>query len=324
MSSVAATLALIQQSTTRYGFPIILTLGNFGNLFCIIIFSQKHQRQSSCSLYLLASAVFGLIGINLGLVPTVNILYNPLDPISQSLIFCRFRGYMLQMSSVLYRSMVVLACADRFVLTSTRVGLRRFSNPKMALKIIGSVVLFWMLISMHLPIFENIVNKKCGVFGSYAVFFSFYQICIFGAIMPTLMITFGILLVKNLKAVRTRVQPRQDNNNTQQQVLTRRDLNLIRLALVEVSSVFLLTFLYPINLLYTALSNNVSNKSQDRIQIEAFISYITLTILFYLNYCATFYLYFIASQPFRREVKQFILKCMKRPVQEQRNATNHA
>ena len=133
------------------------------------------------------------------------------------------------------------------------------------------------------------------------------------------MIIFGILLRKHLKTIRIRVQPIQQTNNPQQQHLHKRDINLMRFILIEVIVTNILSFSYPIDSLYTVLARNIPDKSQERTEIEGFASYISLSLLFYLNYCTMFYLYVIMSKSFRREIKQLFLKYVKRPVHPQIN-----
>ncbi len=106
---------MIQRNIIRYGFPILLISGNVGNLMTIIVFHQKRHQQSSCSLYLIASAVFGLIGLNWRLGSNLNAL--------ESLALSRMCGYILQVMSVLNRTMILLACVDRFTSSSSRANI---------------------------------------------------------------------------------------------------------------------------------------------------------------------------------------------------------
>jgi hypothetical protein len=324
MSSIATYLPIIQQTIIRYGFPIFLVFGNVGNILSIIIFSQRHHRRNPCSLYLLASTIFGLIGLNWGFGTNLNTLYQSPDPFTVSTVLCRVRGYILQTTSVMYRTMIVLSCMDRFALSSSRVNIRAFSTIKIALIMIGGAISFWMIVSIPQPIFQTIQNNRCYVFGTYGLFFSIYQICLFGVIFPGLMIVFGILLWKNLKTIRSRIHPHHQENDIQQQILPKRDINLMKLVLAEVILAILLTFSYPIDLLYTVLASNIPDKSQERIQIEVFASFIALSVLSYLNYCMTFYVYVITSKSFRRKVKRVLLKCLKRQTQPQINIVSPA
>ena len=318
MSSLTAVLVIIQQNTIRYGFPIILIFGNLGNLFSIIIFSQRRHRTNPCSLYLLASTVISLIGLNWGFGTNLNALYQSPDPFTISLILCRTRGYILQTTSVMYRSMIILACMDRYALSSARPNIRAYSTTKFALKMILGTIIFAMIVSIHLPIFQIIQNNRYGVYDTYGLFFSIYQIFLFGIVFPCLMIIFGFLLWKNLKTIRIRVHRGQRVNNSQPQLLNKRDVNLMRFVLAEILTAILLTSLYPINTTYTTLTSNIL-KSQERLQIEGFINFVIMLLLFYLNYCMTFYLYIFTSKSFRREIKRLLLRCFNRTVRPETN-----
>ncbi|UJR29689.1 hypothetical protein I4U23_017237 [Adineta vaga] len=324
MSSLSSSLVFAQQTIIRYGFPVSLTLGNIGNFFIIVVFCRKKHRRNPCSLYLLAAAVFSIIGINWGIGSNMYALYQPPDPFIQSLFLCRFRGYILQTSSLLYKCMILLGCVDRFALTSPRAGIRAFSKPKFALKMIGGFILFGLLISIHLPINQTILNNRCLPSGTYGFFFSIYQVCIFGVILPISQIFFSFLIVKNLKLVRVRIQPMPATDSIPQNILTRHDITLIKLILTEIILGILLTTLYPISLLYSILTSNLLNKSTDRIAIESFMSFLALIILFYLNYCITFYIYLAISKPFRQEIKQMILKIIKWLEPEQIDTVAHS
>jgi hypothetical protein len=155
MSTVASTLLLIKQNFIRYGFPIILGLGNIGNLLCVAVFLQKHHRQSAISLYLFA-AIFSLFGVNWGVTTNMSAFYRPPDVFTLSIVLCRIRGYILQTSSVLYRTMIILASASRAVSSSARFPMSIFNKPKTTLITIGIATLFWLVISIHLPIFQEI------------------------------------------------------------------------------------------------------------------------------------------------------------------------
>ena len=309
MSSLAASLISIQDNIIRYVFPLILVLGNFGNLVAIIILSKRHNRQNPCSLYLLVSSIIGSIGLNWAFGTTLNAIYQSPDPFTVSTVLCKSRSYILQTTSAIYRTMIVLACMDRFAVTSSRVRVRAFSTPKIALKMIGITTAFWMIVSIHLPFFQTIRNNRCLVFGTYGLFFGIHQMCVFGVLLPGLMAVFGILLWKNLRNVRTRVQPHPESNTLQ-----RRDISLIKIVLIEVILVILLSISYPIVTLQAVITDNIMSKNVDTVQIETFILFVSRVLLFYLNYCLTFYVYVIMSKSFRQEIKNFLLKCPRRLI----------
>ncbi|CAF1146129.1 unnamed protein product [Adineta steineri] len=305
--STVSTLVLVQTNITRYVLPTILALGNLGNLLTIAIYSQKNHRINSCSIYLIAMSCFCLMGANWAIVPSVYAL-NHFDLVSNSLILCRIRGYIIHTCSMCFRYTLVLVCVDRYALCNMKVSIRALSRSQIAYRAIGIVTVFWSVISVHLLIWESIENGRCGVYGIYGQIFSFY-IAIFTGLIPIiLMISFSVMLVKNLHRLRSQVQSIHGTHR-----LSRRDVSLMKLILVEVIVYIICTIMYPSMTIYTQVTSYMtSNKSAQQKGIESFINFITMSLLLYLNYNTTFYVHVITSKAFRNEVKQLLLKCIRR------------
>jgi hypothetical protein len=82
--------------------------------------------------------------------------------------------------------------------------------------------------------------------------------------------------------------------------------------LAEVIVYIVATLLYPFILLEASLTNIMAiNKSLEQVQIENFILFIA-SYLVTLNHAAPFYIYFITSQAFRRDVNQLMNKSWRR------------
>jgi hypothetical protein len=306
--STIATLILAQQYITRYVLSTILAMGNLGNLIATGVFTQKKYRNNSCSIYLLAASVFGLISANWAIAPLVYAL-NHFDVVDSSLILCRIRGYIVHVSGMCFRYTLVLMCVDRYALCNSRASIRALCRPQIAYRSIGILTIFWMVISIHLLIWESIENNRCGVYGIYGQIFSFYSLVFTGVIPISTMVSVGILLMNALRQLRSRVRPLDSITR-----LNRRDAKLIKLVLVEVIVYILCTLTYPFMTIYTTITNNIGLvKSAERKQIESFISFITMSLLLYLNYNTTFYVHFFTSKTYRTEVKQFILKMVGKP-----------
>jgi hypothetical protein len=129
------------------------------------------------------------------------------------------------------------------------------------------------------------------------------------------MIFVSILLMKNLHQVRSRVRPHDCTSR-----LTRRDTKLMKIVFIEVIVCVLCTFSHPLMLIYTSITNNmVPNKTAERRQIELFTSFITMSLLLYLNYNTTFYVHSLTSKAYRMEVKQLILKLIEKARGIQQN-----
>jgi hypothetical protein len=302
--SIADTLVLVQQIMTRYILSAIVIFGNLGHFISIGVLLQKRRRRNSCSIYILAASVFGLIINNWAIIPLVYAL-DHIDPFGTSLILCRIRGYIIHASSMSFRYIIVLACIDRYAMCSSRISIRNFCRPRIAYYSIAIITIVWTIVSVHLLIFESIQSGRCGVYGLYGFIYSIYSIICFGTIPTSSMIVFGLLLMIKLRKLRSRVQPFGTNFH-----LRRFDSSLGKFILVEVIVSIVCTFSHPLMTFYLTLTNYIiPNKSSERLQIESFVNFITMSLLLYLNYSTTFYVYFFTSKSFRKSVKQLILKC---------------
>ena len=303
--SIANTVVLVQQWITRYILPLIVVFGNLGNVMLIGILVQKRRRMNSFSIYLIVASVCGLIITNWAIIPLVYAL-DHVDPLSLSLVLCRIRGYIIHTCTMCFRYTIVLACADRYAMCSSKISIRNFCRPRIAYYIITFLIIFWVIVSIHLLIFESIENGRCGVYGLYGVIYSIYSFVCFGTIPTSSMVIFGSLLMIKLRQLRTHVQPFGGNI-----YIRRIDTNLGRVILAEVIVSVFCTFTHPLMTFYLTLTDStVPNKSSDRLKIESFINFITMSLLLYLNYSTMFYIYFMTSKSFRRSVKQLIEKCI--------------
>jgi hypothetical protein len=301
--STVTTLLLVQQYMTRYVLSAILILGNLGNLIAILVFSQKKHRKTSFSIYLVAMSVFSCIASNWAIAPLVYAL-DHYDMVDSLLILCRIRGYIVHVNSMCFRYTLVLMCADRYALCSSRVSIRALCRPQIAYRSIGILLIFWMVVSIQLLIWESIENNRCSVYGLYGQIYSFYSLICTGIIPILLMTSFFILLLNALRRSRFRVQALENTGR-----LNQRDMNLMKLVLVEVIAYVLCTINNPLTLIYLNITNNMGlNKSADRKQIESFISFITGSLLLYLSYNTPFYVHICISKSYRTEMKHLILK----------------
>jgi hypothetical protein len=250
-------------------------------------------------------SVFGLFVTNWAMVPIVYAL-DHFDTPDHFLVLCRIRGYIVHVNGMCFRYTLLLMCVDRYALCNSRVSVRLLCRPQVAYRSIGILLIFWMVVSSHLLIWESIENNRCAPYGIYGQIFSFYTLIFTGIIPISTMISVSILLMNTLRQIRSRVRPL---GNTRR--LNRRDTRFMKLVLVEVVVYILFTFTYPFMSIYTNITDNIGLvKSAERIQIESFISFITMSLLLYLNYNATFYVHIFTSKTYRAEVKQLILKLM--------------
>jgi len=299
----SSTLTTIENQLTLYGYSISMILGNIGNVFILIIFSQ--HRQTACAIYLIGTAIMNSVYLTFNGIVSVYILYYP-DTIILVLTFCKMYKYMMFSFGQQAKTMLILACIDRFLMTSNRASFRAFSTPKRAKYLIFFCCIFWSLFTIHIPIMTTIVHGQCTRSGVYSIIYSVYSLIFVGLIPTITSAIFGYLTYRNMRQMLNRVQPVVQNTINANIIIQRRDRDLLIIVISEIFVYVVTTALYPLIQLETIISQNVlTNKSFQYSQIEIFILSISGFLLF-INSAAPFYTYLISSKSFRRDFKQLI------------------
>ena len=90
----------------------------------------------------------------------------------------------------------------------------------------------------------------------------------------------------------------------------KRDRQLLISLICEVILYVLTNLLFSVNTTYLAITAS-ERKTMERLGIESFISYFASPFLIIINNCAPFYLYFLVSSKFRRDVFKFFIICCR-------------
>jgi hypothetical protein len=301
-----SSLPIIQEYLTRYGMGIYLILGNIGNLFNIIIFCQPRHRKNSCSLYLLMASIMNIFIINFGVIPTLYSL-DHVNPETYSIAYCKLRLYLLHSALMISRSMIVLACIDRFAVSSASQRIHVFGQSKIAICLIIFICFIWPIIASHILALLTIKLGRCTAYGNYSLIYSIYSFIVAGFLPPTLMITFGFLTIRNLRDIHSRVRP----NIIRIARIERKDHYLSVMLICEVIVYFISTIPYPIHTLYLTITRDTI-KSETRLQIESFITFLAYSFLIYVNSASTFYIYISTSHAYRRQCQQYLIRCWRK------------
>jgi hypothetical protein len=194
--------SFLQLQVNRYIIPTIIILGDIGNILILILFSQR--RKNSCSMYILLAAVMNSVAITFNVIYTLYIV-NYGDPTIYSLILCKLRPYIPQVFSQTARYLNILACIDRFILTTNQTYFRVISRPFITRCLMGIVFIFWLIFLTHIIIWTTIKNGQCNQFGVYSIMYFLYLI-IFVCLVPLILKTiFGFLAYYNMTRLHTRV-----------------------------------------------------------------------------------------------------------------------
>jgi hypothetical protein len=134
--------------------------------------------------------------------------------------------------------------------------------------------------------------------GAYVLIYGLYSTLAAGLFPPVLMTVFSVLAVRYRRELQTRL------NATRK--VSKRDHAMMVMLMSEVVVYVISTSLYPAVTLYLAITNQQTKDAQ-RVQIESFVNYLGGSFLIYLNPASAFFVYIIASQSFRREVRHVLI-----------------
>ncbi|CAF1058061.1 unnamed protein product [Adineta steineri] len=311
-------LSAVQYDINFYGNLVFMIFGTIGNIFIIILFNKHHQN--ACAIYLKYSAI----------VNTINLIYYiPLRifPIDYSrgtrdvLILCKITIYIPNVIGQIAKTFVVMACIDRYLITSDRVSFRAFSTPKRAKFVIIFAIIFWIIFPIHAPIMQTIINGQCVKYGIYLTIYTFYAIVFIGGGPIIILIIFSYLTYRNMRQMKARIQPIPIHTTTENNSIRRKDRDLLIIVIAEVFVYLMTTSLYPIILLEMVISQYaIPNKSIQYTQIENFINNFSIFLLYIIS-AIPFYIYLISSKAFRRDFTQLIIHIYQKLTRQSNNQT---
>ena len=224
------------------------------------------------------------------------------DPQAASILFCKLRGYIFQISLMLSRWFVAFACIDRYASSSDRVWLRRFARPSIAYRSIVLIIIFWSIICSHRAIFYEIQGNLCGILTNTgaAIYHSAYVIVGGGIIPATIMIVCALLIRRNL-AFKQRKRSQQIAKDPRRNTV---DQQVLRLLFIQIISYIIFTIPQLCNLVFNAISSTIPSRSSERLAIERFVAFMA-ELMLYMFPVTTFYLYSLTSRTFRTELIKF-------------------
>lgn len=108
---------------------MLMTLGNIGNILIVILF--KNHRNNSCAIYIRTAAIVNDLYLTMiGFFQIFPFDYE--DASTRAIILCKFRYFISNTIGQIARTMLILTCINRCLITSNRVSFRSFSTSKRA------------------------------------------------------------------------------------------------------------------------------------------------------------------------------------------------
>ncbi len=235
----------------------------------------------------------------------ISLLYTETYPQVKTLLYCKIRNYLMSVSLQISRYLILIACFDRYALCSTNAYLRKFSHIHIARRyVIPAIILIWLIVPLHVPIFESIEGNTCVLIGIAGVYNSIYGIIFIGVIPPVLMLIFSLLIFRNLKLRQRRRQIVPTVNVNRQ--MQAKDQQVLAMLLVQVFAYVISTTPYTIISFYLVLKKESDMiESMNVKSTTTFILFITDMLRSVCPF-TSFYLFILVSRLYRKEMKSVI------------------
>lgn len=276
--------------------PICFILGNIGNTFNLLIFSQRKSRSNSCLLYFFSASIVNIFILNFALLlRIIRGIWN-IDPGVTSLWFCRWRTYVVSCFFLIYRLSILLACIDRMCASSRSAWMRHQSRPSIACRAIMLMWLACFVSFMPTLCYQTIIYGLCLTPPSttYATFITVYSFAQ-AILVPLGMFVCGVITVIHLKSTRTRISPTAGETHNDRRVVSQ----YVAMLFVQIVTDFLCNLLYSIYLILSLVYP--APQTTYIATISSFLISMGFTLP-YVNFSAAFYLHTLSSAPFRRKL----------------------
>lgn len=266
--SLLQQISRVQVQIIRYEEPVILVLGNIGNIANIFIFGRRELRKNVCSWYFICLSLGHLLVLDSFCLARIITTSTGNNVFQYIMSLCKLRSYLYELSFLLSRYFLCLISIDRWMVTSSSAWLRQKSSTYVARWLIIIGMIFLVIYSSHAAIGLETGPFDCTPpFGSaYQLFFTIESIVT--SMTPMLVMSvFSFLTVRNVRSrMNHRVHPttathsihietQQTNisNAQSSRQLFKRNIQLVRLSLLQVILYLLLNTIWSILPLYQVL-----------------------------------------------------------------------
>ncbi|UJR25054.1 hypothetical protein I4U23_006414 [Adineta vaga] len=308
----ATILYLIQMAASlNRVIPIpLLIFGTIGNIFNIIILTQKSLQNNSCSFYFLSASIANMICLWCGLLTRLLSGYD-LDPTILNIYVCKFRYYITYKCLALSACFLVYASIDRWTSSSLNAHIRLFSRIGIAHRMVSWTVVFscflysqafycYTVVMNQFPLNCYCPNLACRMFNDILF------LILFSIIPPIFMLTFGWLTIKNAKKVRQQINPISIQSRRRYHLMKKKDRQMITMLLIQIIIFFICVIPSGVSKAHSIFTFNRMKDSLDLTE-ENFYFQISALIL-YINCCCAFYIYTLTGTIFRREFRRLLIK----------------
>ena len=284
-SALSIHLAHTQIQIIRSLLTPVYIIGILSNLANILVFSQHTLRTHICSWYFIGASIGQLIYLNFGCLTRVIWAWSQYDLSLISLPFCKIRIYFVLNGLTISRYLFCLITIDRWMITSKNNNIRRLSSSKIARWLIIGGVSFFFLLNILFSIdykIDKISGCGLGKKPVHSFFYAVYNTTL--SLVPLcILLVFSFLIIYNVRQTKHQISPtktaisQEDISHQRHHHHHKKDIQFIKLALVQVAGYILFNTLHGYNAIHDIVTRN-HNKTADQQAIDEFLYGIGLNL----------------------------------------------
>ncbi|UJR32690.1 hypothetical protein I4U23_020149 [Adineta vaga] len=294
----------------HYINPLIFALGNFGNLFSLIIFFQKSWQRNVCVLYFKVYLLLSSLYLNSTILSFTFLIGYDINLYNLNLFSCKILYYLPCFISTLLPTILIFASIDRLLISSQKNYSRIYYSKSFAYIFIGLSTSFCL--SFNSAILMKIKLQKTEMSAVHCSYdenkltsnYFYYSLIISDAIFLIIIFILCILSLKTIDRIKT--IPRQHMNKVRS--ISTEDFQLLR-CLFTINLNYILTNL--LSVIYSLYNEIVTHEHRNFFN-DLF------TFIGFSFYSSSFLIFYFISNSFRRKTKQFILNLCEHRIKMSR------
>lgn len=308
--------------------PILIVLGNVGNILVILVLSSRKQRKSATSTYLCALALSDILALDTGLVRQwVKHAFSYDIRVDVSTTGCRVHWFVVYLVTQFSSWMLICVTLERLIVTWFPQSKHKLCSKVSSLILVTVILICLVLLNGHYlfgyghiyKVSNNATTyKKCSPLSAkYETFVLFawtwIDLTIFYLIPLTILATGNGLIVYKVLMSRRKakraVAPTGAGDPAMPRTTQQTRLSNLTMSLMLVCAVFMIC-IFPV-VLYPIGEPYWEHQASDNKRAHLYLFNTIANLLMYVNHAINFILYFLSGTIFRNDVKAL---CLRRPT----------
>lgn len=230
-------LQAITRCMTLISLFLLISIGSFGCLCNIIIFTSKRLKNNACAFYFLCSTMVEMFLLCFGGISRLATEHFGSQLINHNLFFCKIRAFLNTSLSTISIYFLLWAAIDRCILSSNHRRYRHFSRISVAHRISSITIIIIFVLNLHNLFFFGHYPTCLPKPGFYSFIYSLYLIVLTSLLPDGLIFILTLRTLQNVRKTHFRIAQNSIIHVSQKRRIQRMEIHLFLVSenILEVS-----------------------------------------------------------------------------------------